>query len=470
MGWKQLAACLATAFVATTALAAEPWAEKTNALGASGKEVSGKLTAAELEKLIATGEELFIARYTVNDGAGRPAATQAIVPTKRRHPVQNAFSRTSGADGNACSSCHREPVVGGAGDFTANVFASEGFESADFDTTDPQFSSERGTNHLFGAGLIELLAREMTADLQSIRRDALLEAHKSGKSQRVKLETKGVDFGWLTVEPDGIADMSELDGVDMDLVIRPFSQKGVITSLRQFTINAMNQHHGMQPNERYGKRWTGTDDFDEDNFPDEMNAGDVSALVAWQATRPVPTRQVPDIEGWAEAAARGEELFNSTGCSSCHMESLPLKSPVFDDPGPVDVSGTLNRDQVKEVASYDLSLLPWFKTLPRNEKGEVLVPLFGDLKRHTMTDARGEELGNELMAQRFVDRNIFMTAELWGVGSTAPYGHRNDFTTLDSIILAHAGDAREQRDAFADLPEADRSAMIAFLKTLVIEQ
>ncbi len=469
MEWKKWTACLAVGLMATNALAAEPWAERTGALGASGKQVSGALTGSELDALIATGEVLFTARFTDNDGGGRPAATQAIVPTKRRHPAQSTFVRTSGNDGNACSSCHREPVVGGAGDFTVNVFASEGFESAEFDTIDPQFSSERGTNHVFGAGLIELLAREMTVDLQTIRRDALSAARSSGQTQRVKLKSKGIDFGWLTAEPDGIADMSELDGVDMDLVVRPFSQKGVITSLRQFTINALNQHHGMQAEERFGHRWTGEDDFDEDGHADEINAGDVSALVAWQATRPAPGRAVPGVDGWAEAAQRGEELFSSIGCNTCHIQALPLKSSIFNDPGPVDVSGTLNKDQVGEVASYDLSLLPWFEKLPHNEKGEVMVPLFGDLKRHTMTDKWGEKLGNELMAQRFVDRNIFMTAELWGVGSTAPYGHRNDFTTLDSIIKAHAGDARAESNAYADLPESDRSAMIAFLKTLVIE-
>ena len=75
-------------------------------------------------------------------------------------------------DANACSSCHNEPFAGGAGDFTTNVFVSEGFESADFDSTDPQFSNERGTNSLFGAGLLELLAREMTAELQAERRAA----------------------------------------------------------------------------------------------------------------------------------------------------------------------------------------------------------------------------------------------------------------------------------------------------------
>ena len=130
--------------------------------------------------------------------------------------------------------------------------------------------------------------------------------------------------------------------------------------------------------------------------------------------------------------------------------------------------GTLNNRQVGDHAVYDIALLDWAERLERDEKGRILVPLFGDLKRHVMTDNQIDALGNELLSQRFVDRNIFQTAELWGVGSTRPYGHRNDFTTLDEIILAHGGDGRSARDAYANAAEADRSALIAFLKTLVI--
>ncbi len=63
----------------------------------------------------------------------------------------------------------RSRSSGGSGDDVANVFVSEGFESAQFDNVDPSFSSERHTIALMGAGLVELLAREMTADLQAIR-------------------------------------------------------------------------------------------------------------------------------------------------------------------------------------------------------------------------------------------------------------------------------------------------------------
>ncbi len=450
--------------VVTTAAQEETVSDPSGAIGQIAKLPEGVLTRPELKKLINAGEKLFKTKFTIDDGAGRPGATQAIIPTKARHRSDNAFKRLPGPDAAACSSCHNDPVVGGAGDFVTNVFVSEGFSNADFDTSDPQFSNERGTNHLFGAGLLELLAREMTSDLHALRKEALEKAATSNEAVRVDLVTKGVSFGRLTALPDGLVDLRELSGVDTDLVIRPFSQKGVMTSLRQFTINALNHHHGMQPSERFGKRWTASDDFDEDGKTNELGAADISALVAWQATLPIPQQT-----GTNDLAQAGKRLLGEFGCTNCHIEALPLRSLLFSDPGPLDASGTLNTSQVSNPGIYDIALLDWAKTLEKNAKGEFLVPLFGDLKRHKMTDRSVNALGNELLSQRFVGRDIFMTSELWGIGSTAPYGHRNDFSTLDQIILAHGGDARKARDSYKDATREDRRALIAYLKTLVIK-
>ncbi len=444
--------------------------EKSAAIGAVTDLPSGRLSMPELDRLIKLGGNLFSTKFTKPDGAGRPGSTQAIIPTKARHRSTQAFARLAGPDAQACSSCHNDPVIGGAGDFVTNVFVSEGFNNADFDTSDPQFSNERGTNHLFGSGLIELLAREMSGDLAALRDEALRKAAAGGEPVKVALATKGVSFGHLTALPDGLVDLQDVSGVDTDLVIRPFSQKGVMVSLRQFTVNAMNHHHGMQAVERFGTRWTGTGDFDEDGKDDELSSADISALVAWQASLRTPVVKIPASEAGKSAASTGAERFGTFGCNACHLDTLPLTLLEFDDPGPYDVSGTLNSAQVRTPATYDLGLLEWAKTLPRNDKGEVLVPLFGDLKRHKMTDRSVDALGNELLSQRFVGRDIFMTSELWGVGSTAPYGHRNDFTTLNDIILAHGGEGRAARDAYADAPRDERAALVAYLRTFVIER
>jgi len=446
-----------------------PWSANSQHIGAVTTLPSGLLSSEELTRLTEVGEALFKSKFTTPDGAGRPGATQAIIPTKVRHQSGQTFARLAGPDAQACSSCHNDPLVGGAGDFVTNVFVSEGFTNSNFDTSDPQFSNERGTNHLFGAGLIELLAREMSADLIALRSNALRLASSSDTPIRVELKTKGVFFGFLTAFPDGLANIKEIEGVDADLVIRPFSQKGVMTSLRQFTVNALNHHHGMQAVERFGERWTGEADFDEDGKHAELSAADISAMVAWQATLGAPAVNEPASASWKKAAVQGAALFSQFECNSCHRTELPLNGLAFADPGPYDVAGTLNSKQVQEPAIYDLSLLEWAKRLPRNATGDVMVPLFGDLKRHKMTDRSVSTLGNELLSQRFVGRDIFMTAELWGVGSTAPFGHRNDFTTLDEIIMAHGGAGRKSRDRYFSATSGERSAVIAFLKTLVIE-
>ena len=449
--------------------AEEPWAERVIVEHVDQGKLTGTLDTETLKALRDTGEHLFTGRFTEADGVGRPLATQAIIPTKRKREPVSRFFRSFGMDGSSCVVCHNQPVTGAAGDFVANAFISEGFESADFDSLDPQFSNERGSVHLMGAGLVELLAREMTADLRAIRSAALQEARTSGEPVTARLESKGVEYGSIIAEPDGLVDFSKIEGVDSDLVVRPFGQKGVMTSLRQFTINALNQHLGMQSVERFGERWTGEADFDEDGMSDEILEGDVSAIVAFIAGLQPPTRMKPEQPEWQAAAARGEEVFGGLGCAECHRPALPLKSLRFDDPGPADMAGTMRQGEM-EGAVYDLALLEWAANLPRNEAGDVMVPLFGDLKRHVIADQQIAALGNELLAQRFVDRNVFMTGELWGVGSTNPYGHRNDLPSLDAVIRAHGGEGRAAREAYVAAAEKDRSDLIAFLKTLVIEQ
>ena len=432
-----------------------------NAIAAAGPSA--------LPALIARGRQLFKAKFTTADGAGRPMATQAIIPTKRKNGVNAPFSRTSGPDSNSCFGCHNDPVLGASADDASNAFISEGFEFAQFDSTDPTFSSERHPVSLMGAGFIELLAREMTADLQGIRKGAVTQARATGQPVRADLVSKGVRFGSLEAHPDGMVDLDSVEGVDADLIVRPFSRKGVFTSLRQFTINALNIHHGMEAVERFGVRWTGSHDFSGAGVPDAITDGDVSALVAFVATLPPPTVKTDLPDDWRTAAQKGEKHFEELGCVSCHRQTLPLKSLVFTDPAPYDMAGTLRKGETHGVIRIDLGQFAFAKTLKRNDKGEYLIPVFSDLKRHLMVDEQVNALGNELQAQRFVERDVFLTPRLWGVGSTAPYGHNGAFRMLGEIIAAHGGDARFARDAYLALSPEEQDTVIAFLRTQVIE-
>ena len=103
----------------------------------------------------------------------------------------------------------------------------------------------------------------------------------------------------------------------------------------------------------------------------------------------------------------------------------------------------------------------------------------GDLKRHNLCDDPGDPGAiqfycNEKLAQGRPDQDgrpgaeFFITRKLWDAGNGAPYGHRGDLTTIAEAILAHGGEARAARDAFAGRPVEDQAAVVNFLKTLVV--
>ena len=88
--------------------------------------------------------------------------------------------------------------------------------------------------------------------------------------------------------------------------------------------------------------------------------------------------------------------------------------------------------------------------------------IFADFKRH--------DLGPNFWEKNF-DGTIqkeFMTEPLWGVASTAPYGHDGRSPTLEDVILRHGGEAQAARDLFAALPARRREALLSYLRTLVL--
>jgi hypothetical protein len=104
----------------------------------------------------------------------------------------------------------------------------------------------RNTAHLFGLGLKEMLADEMTSDLRAIRSQAVTSAKQSGKPVTLALVTKGVSFGSIMAHPDGSANTSQVQGVDPDLRIRPFFAHGGTISIREFIVGALNAEMGLQ--------------------------------------------------------------------------------------------------------------------------------------------------------------------------------------------------------------------------------
>ncbi|HEV8630421.1 MAG TPA: di-heme oxidoredictase family protein [Thermoanaerobaculia bacterium] len=434
----------------------------------------GRVPAAEV---LEQGRRLFAARFNTLDGQGRPATTGHGVP---RAPTQPPFIRTSGPDANSCAGCHSQPRVGGAGEFAVNVFVLANERDPVLETVDSHQSNERNTTSLMGVGLIELLAREMSAELAAARAAATAEAKRSGAPARRELRAKGVWFGAVTVMPDGRVDPREIEGVDWDLVVRPFHQKGAVASLRDFTNTALNQHHGMQSVERAGPGL----DLDGDGFRDELTVGDVTALVLFQAALDTPGRLLPAHPLRRAAAEHGEQLFAAIGCGGCHLPLLVLDDARFTEPGPYNPQGNLRPQRGRRAVVLDLARQGIGPRPERLPDGRVAVRAFTDLKRHELNDEELRHFANEEVPQgslagvqpsgAFTEvpkarpRSQFLTRRLWDAGNSDPYGHRGDLTTLTEAIHFHGGEARAARDAFLAQPEADQAAIIEFLKTLQI--
>ncbi len=422
------------------------------------------------------GRLLFDARFNRLDGQGRPGSTGAGAPRSLGQP---AFIRTSAPDANSCAGCHNQPASGGAGDIVANVFVLAQALDPVTESVSPAFSNERNTLGMFGAGPIEMLAREMSAELIAIRGDATRAARALGQAVTRSLSAKGVAFGRITVLPDGRVDPTQIEGVDWDLIVKPFHQKGAVVSLREFSNNAMNHHHGMQATERFGDNV----DADLDGVVDELTTGDITAVTVFQASLPVPQARLPAEPVRRNAALLGEQVFDAVGCSSCHVPELPLASRFFSEPNPLNPPGNLRPTAATPVFRWDMTVQGPVPRLQRAGNGAI-VRAFTDLKRHDLCDAEYSFYCNEQVAQGnlggFASPGVFtvppaprptrqfLTRRLWDAGNSDPYGHRGDLTTLSDAIHYHGGEARPVRDAFFALPRSQQGAVIEFLKSLQV--
>ncbi len=421
-----------------------------------------------LGQVFAAGQQIFVTDFNACDGAGRPGTNGGVTPRPVDPTTGPRFTRVSSPEASSCAGCHNQPQPGGAGDFVANVFVlaqnaipvTGTILDADFNQTFP----ERNTLGMFGSGAIELLGREMTQDLLALKAQAISQAASSGKDVSVALTSIGVSFGSLTAHSDGSVDTSAVVGVNPDLVIRPFSRKGAMRSVREFSVNAFNQHHGMQAVERFG---LGTDP-DQDGVTNELTIGDITAATVFQAALRVPVQSEANEDH--KTVERGERLFAEVQCATCHIPALPLRSTVFCDPDPTNpASGPFKTfNDTSQSVCFDLR-----KTSGVGADG--MVRAYTDLKRHVICDVAKPHYCNEPDSPLQPDdstatipQDQFLTAKLWDVGNSAPYGHRGDLDTIFAAIVAHGGEATSSEAEFAALPDADQAAIVMFLKTLVM--
>jgi len=435
-------------------------------------------------RAIRRGRQIFQRKFTVAQGNG-PTTNDGIGSTGAD------LSRSAGF-ADSCAACHGRPR--GSAGFGGDV------------ATRPD---SRDAPHLFGLGLQEMLADEITQELRTIRAEAVTIAQLINVPVTRTLASKGISFGSLTANPDGTINASAVTGINQDLRVRPFFAQGGTTSIREFLVGAFNAEMGLESPDTdlinaqttevitpAGMKLDGRIDFIENapvQTPEEDSDGD-------GVVNEIPVSIVDFMEFYllhyfkaatgkpSQEATLGRILFTQIGCTSCHVPNLTIDR----DRRVADVETKYDTVQGNPLnnlfATASLFVVP-DPAVPATESAPggllaaggsfVVRNFFADFKRHDLGPNFHERNYQNFVAQvsglvepppvapfNFVTQHI--TEPLWGVGDSPSYGHDGRTGNLEDIILRHGGEALTARNGFTALPPFAQNWLVTFLRTLVL--
>jgi mono/diheme cytochrome c family protein len=340
----------------------------------------------------------------------------------------------------------------------------------------------RDAPHLFGLGIKEMLADEITTDLRGTRDQAITDAIKKQRPVRKPLVSKGINFGFITGNPDGSADSSQVAGVDPDLRVKPFFAEGSTISIREFVVGALHKEMGLEASmdpdliaAQTGRVVTpsgmvldGTKDkISPPPAPDTQNGNEVDPAIVDHLEFYLLNYFKAGHDAQNATTNHGRQVFASIGCASCHVQSLTINH----DRRVADLETV--SDTTKGIFnSLFATATPLVQTVNDNSGYPPLKLPAGNsfTVNDILTDFKRHDLG-----PNFYERNWdgtlqkqFLTRPLWGVGSTGPYGHDGRSMTLDDVILRHGGESQASRDAYAKLSGPESDALQKFLNSLVL--
>jgi len=408
-------------------------------------------------RAVRRGRQLFQRKFTVSQGQG-PGVGDGFGNINTTLTIGAGLA-------DSCAACHGRPrgSAGSGGDVATRP-------------------DSRDAPHLFGLGLREMLADEITADLRKIRQKAIRQAKEDGESVTLPLMSKGISFGSITANPKGSVNTAKVQGVNPDLRVRPFFAQGQTISIREFTVGALNAEMGLQAvdpdlaDANAGHIVTTPAGMVLDGTSDQIEAPPSPDPVRGNE---IPTSLVDFLEfyllnyfspaTYEETAFtdQGRTIFTQIGCAQCHVPDLQINrdrrvadvQTVFDA-----VRGIFNR--LFATATTLTGLVNDGSSFP-----PLKPPLFQPfLVKNIFTDFKRHDVGPNF-SERNYDGSFqtqFLTRPLWGVGTTAPYGHDGRSINLTEVILRHGGEAQAARNAFAALALEYQNVVLDFLNSLVL--
>ena len=326
-------------------------------------------------------------------------------------------------NGAGCSACHNSPAIGGISP-VAEVRAGR--------------LDEEGKFHVLGGGTLYHLFSipnhecqpKIPPEANVISRRIPIPLFGAGLVEAIRDETLLALEDPDDLDNDGISGRA---AVITDIAtgrerIGRFGWKAQHATLLAFSGDAYRNEMGIT----------------SDLFPNEVAPGVDPAALELCDLRPDPEderdpstglRGIDNFESFMkflapvergpidETVQRGEILFESAGCASCHVPVLmtgPNSNPLYD---------------------------------------QKAVPLYSDLLLHAV--GTGDNIEQEAAAP-----DEIRTPALWGLRLRRPFLHDGSASTPEEAILRHGEEAEAVRVRFEELTPDDRSALLAFLNSL----
>jgi CxxC motif-containing protein (DUF1111 family) len=303
-------------------------------------------------------------------------------------------------NGDSCRACHFDPVIGGAGPDDVDVIR-HGLLEGDVFTPPAQ-----GTiAHRFSTDGVRPLFDESAN---------VFEARQPPPIFGLGLLSDVPEADVLANDDCGNPDPAAISGcarfIDTGELGR-LGWKANVPDLVEFARDALTNESGITlpdiPGQTFGVL------ADADGVPDpEIDEDELAALVFYMERLSAPPRRSTD----PAAEAAGEQLFDTVGCTGCHVTDF------------VAPNGA--------VAYTDLLL---------HQVAADGSPGIGD------GDAGPLEI---------------RTPPLWGLALTPPYMHDGRSFTVEAAIVRHDAEAAASRTAFEALSDQERADLLAFLGSL----
>jgi CxxC motif-containing protein (DUF1111 family) len=342
--------------------------------------------------------------------SGRKVFERKFTPETGLGPLFNAPS---------CGECHEDPASGGTGDEMEVHVALVRPDGS----CDPL--ADRGG---------PVIQQHVTPALQAALgiESEPVPSEASARGGRSTPDLFG--FGLLDAVPDSeILARSDPDDRDGDGISgRPnrffdgrlgrFGRKALVPTLREFTEGAFVVEQGITNPAMPAEETVGGNPLPAGVDPvadPEIDQPTVDAADAFVRFLAPPAPQEP-----GRAAEHGRRVFARIGCASCHVPALKTgKNPV-------------------RALSYRK------------------VEAYTDLLLHDM----GPDLADICLG--LATPSEFRTEPLMGLHLMRRFLHDGRAATIDEAILLHAGEAKDARERYRALPEADRAALAKFLAGL----